>query len=152
MPTAYRDKEGLLRGTMDYDGGGRVQIVEHIVPVLLPCTSCNTITFHVLGSEHAGLGINIPFMGTVASTHKRYGLLCNNCTVMSGIYGYDLLRQLESRVLPPAVCAPLDRFLSVRSDAPLGYSQGFVGFMCRVNPDWANEATWLSAYQRSDGR
>lgn len=151
MARAYRDKEGMLRGSLDYDGGGTIRIVEHIIPVLLPCTTCNSLTFHLLGSEHAGLGFQIPFVGTVASTHKRYGLICNNCTVTSGIYGYDLLRALESRVLPASVCTRLDKFLAIRPDAPPGYSRGFAAFMCEVNPEYANEATWLSAYGRFDG-
>jgi hypothetical protein len=152
MPRVYRDKDGLLRGTLDYDGGGRITIVDHIVPVLLPCVKCNAFLFHVLGSEHAGLGFQIPFVGTVASTHKRYGLLCNDCTTMSGVYGYDLLRVLESRILPASVCDPLDRILAIRPDAPPAYSRGFTAFMCSLNPEWGNDATWLAAYRRFDGR
>ena len=152
MPTAYRDQKGKLCGTLDYGGGSRVHMVEHVVPVMLPCVKCESLTFHLLGSEHAGLGIQIPFMGTVASTHKRYGLLCNNCTITSGIYSYDLLKHMESRVLPASVCDVLDRFLSAVPNAPLGYSKRFTAFICEVNPDFLNNATWLAAYRRHDGR
>lgn len=151
MPRAYRDDKGLLRGTLDY-AGGRVQIVEHIVPVLLPCVECGSLTYHVLSWEHAGLGFQIPFVGTLASTHKRYGFLCNKCTMMSGIYGYDLLRHLESRVLPASVCDRLDKFLSFIPDAPPGYSKAFGAFMQRIEPESVDDAVWLAAYTRYDGR
>lgn len=152
MTQAYRDHDGTIKGTLDYDGGGRVQLVDHVVPVILPCVKCNALSFHLLGSEHAGLGIQLPFVGTVASTHKRYGLLCNNCTVMSGVYGYDLLQKLESRVLPSYVCDVLDRFLSVVPNVPLGYSRAFPAFMCKVNPVYSEGLAWLTAYSRCDGR
>jgi hypothetical protein len=152
MPQAYRGEDGTLKGTLDYGGGGHVQIVEHIVPVLLPCVKCQALTFHLLGSEHAGLGVRLPFLGTVASTHKRYGLLCNKCTVLSGVYGYDLLQKLESRVLPAYVCEVLDRFLSAAPNAPLGYSREFPAFMCKVNPIYSEGVAWLAAYKRYDGR
>ena len=151
MPEAYRNDDGLIRGKLDYKGVS-VQIVDHIAPILFPCVDCNALTYHVLGSEHAGLGFQIPFVGTVASTHKRYGLLCNTCTVISGINGHDLLRVLESRMVPASVCDPLDRVLSALGDAPLAYSQGFTAYMCKMNPNWTDVATWLAAYRRADGR
>jgi hypothetical protein len=151
MPEAYRNDDGLIRGKLDYKGVS-VQIVDHIAPILFPCVDCNALTYHVLGSEHAGLGFQIPFVGTVASTHKRYGLLCNKCTVMSGIKGYDLLRVLESGVVPASVCDQLDRLLSALGEAPLAYSHGFAAYMCKLNSDWVAGAIWLAAYRRSDGR
>ena len=152
MASAYRDNDGQLRGSLSYEGGGTIRIVEHIIPVILPCTGCNALTFHLLGSEHAGLGLQIPFMGTIASTHKRYQLICNNCTVTSGVCGYNLLKELESRVLPASICTRLDRFLSICGKAPPGYSNGFLAFMCQLDPEYANEAAWISAYRRYDGR
>ena len=151
MAHAQRDSRGRIRGTLDY-GGSRVSVVEHVTPLLLPCVKCSSLTWHVLGSEHAGLGFSIPFVGTVASTHKRYGLLCNRCTTLSGITGYDLLQKLESRVLPSSVCAPLDRFLSVIPNAPLGYSRGFAAFMCRVDEGYVDSAADLAVYTRYDGQ
>jgi hypothetical protein len=151
MPRLYRNDEGMLRGTLDYDGGP-VTIVEHVLPLLFPCVQCNSLTFHVVGSEHAGLGIRFPFIGTVASTHKRYGLICNLCTTTSGVIAYNLLRYLEMRIVPNYVCEPLDRFLAVRPDAVPGYSRNFTAFMCAVDPEFAHEATWIAAYRREDGR
>lgn len=151
MPKAYRNRDSLIRGKLDYEGV-IVQIVDHIVPIIFPCVGCNALTFHVLWSEHAGLGFQIPFVGTVASTHKRYGLLCNTCTVMSRISEYDLLRVLENRMVPASVCDPLDRLLSTFANAPLAYSSGFAAHMGKVNSDWLDAAVWLAAYRRSDGR
>ena len=104
------------------------------------------------GSLFVGSRVQIPFVGTVASTHKRYDLLCNKCTTQSGISGGDLLKQLESRVLPPSVCAPLDRFLAAVPNAPPAYSKSFAAFMCRVEPDLRDELAYLAVYARYDGQ
>jgi hypothetical protein len=151
MAKARRDDRGLISGTLDY-GSSKVTVVEHVVPILFPCTDCRLLTWHVLGSEHAGLGFHIPFVGTVASTHKRYGLLCNICTTISGVSGCDLLKHFESKVLPQSVCAPIDRFLAINPHAPPAYSKGFAAFMCKIDPSYREDAVALAAYTRYDRR
>jgi hypothetical protein len=153
MPRAYRDKDHLLHGELHYGGEAYVNIVDGVLPVLYPCVSCRDITFHVLGSEHAGLCIRIPIVGKrVASTHKKYGLLCNDCTTLSGLATYDLRRCLEARVIPKYVCDGLDRCLAVDPKAPPGYSSRFAQYMASLNPEWSQVATIISAYRRYDGR
>lgn len=151
MPKAYRDKDNLLHGELHYGGEAYVTIVDDVLPVLYPCVRCRDITFHVLASEHAGLCIRIPIVGKrVASTHKKYGLLCNDCTTLTGIAAYDLRKWLESRVIPKYVCDGLDRFLATDPRAPLGYSRTFAAYMISLNSAWNEVATILTAYRRYD--
>lgn len=153
MAQAYRDSDGLIRGSLEYGGGGVTKIVDGILPVLYPCTACRAITYHVLGSEPAGLCFQVPLVGIpLGSTHTRYGLLCNDCTTTSGISALNLRSILESRVAPAQVCDGLDRLLSMNSRAPLAYSSGFAKYMCAISPGLADTASWIAAYRRFDGR
>lgn len=153
MARPHRNADGLLRGTLDYGQGNRLSIVEHVLPVVLPCMNCKSLTYHVLGSEHAGLGFSIPFVGTLASTHKRYGFVCNDCTVISGVNGGSrMLQSLEARVLPAEVCDRIDRFLAAIPGAPLAYSPGFAKFVISVEEKKPEDLAWLTGYRRFDSR
>ena len=81
---AGRDVHEVLTGDLDYGGGFPVTILSGIPPVLYVCSDCSAVSFHVVGEQHAGLGIKIPFARKpIASTGKQYFLICNNCTLIA---------------------------------------------------------------------
>ena len=149
MASLKRNGNGVIQGTLDYGRGLVFRTVDTIIPFLFPCTNCKELEFHVLGSQHSGLGFRVPFVGTVASTHKLYTPICNKCTCTSSISNSKLMSQLDSRILPPIICEPLDRLLAVKN-APQAYSKNFAAYLCREDPSYAPDLAWLTAYTRYD--
>jgi len=108
--------------------------------------------FHVVGEQHAGIGIKIPFMRTpLVSTGKSYGAICNVCTTINTSLPKDVVEKLERRVIAPQICA---MYATVCSP-PEPYTEGHLDGFLKRNADEGEKTlklvrSWLEAYQRED--
>ena len=145
-----RNEQGLLRGDLQYDVGFPATVKPEITPVLYPCPSCGSLTFHVVAEQPTGLAIKLPFSRKpLVSTGKEFGLVCNNCTATTGISGRRFVEKLERRIVPREICAVVDRFLEVTPGAPKAYADGFASFIGQIFEGNAGlVASFISVYSR----
>ena len=146
-----RDENGVLVGSFEQGRGSfPIDIVRRIIPFLYPCQECQALTLHVVGEQHAGIGIKIPFMRKpLASTGKAYQAICSTCTNINTILPSDVFHKLEQRIISPQICA----MYAAVCDPPQPYTEGFVDQFIGRHPE-AGERTLaflrkcLEAYRR----
>jgi len=146
-----RDPNGVLIGALEPgEGAYPIDIVTRIVPFLYPCAECKAIMFHVVGEQHAGIGIKILFMRRpLASMGKGYHAICNTCTTINTHLPKDVVEKLERHVIPAQICA---MYVTV-CNPPEPYTEGFLDEFLGRHTD-AGEKTlkllrsWLETYQR----
>jgi len=150
MAALTRDANGVLRGDLQYDEGFPATVLTHISPVLYPCPNCGGATLHVVVEQPTGLAIKTPFVAKpLAATGKEYGLVCNECTMTTGIKGRELLSYLEQRVVPKEICRTLDRFFESEPGACPAYADGFSAIVLPLfGDDNGFMATCLAVYRR----
>jgi hypothetical protein len=129
-----RDENGVLIGSFKQARGSYpIDIVRHIVPFLFPCQQCRSLVFHVVGEQHAGIGIKLPFASKpLVSVGKGFHAICNTCTMINTQIPRQVVEKLERGVIPleisnmyATVCNPpepytdgfLDVFLALFSDS-----------------------------------
>lgn len=148
-----RDPNGVLIGSFEPGGGAfPIDIVTRIVPFLYPCAECRATLFHVVGEQHAGIGIKIPFMRRpLVSMGKGYEAICNTCTNINTILPKDVVEKLENRVISAQICA----MYATVCNPPEPYTDGFLeGFLARHADSGEKTLMFvrscLEAYRRED--
>ena len=119
-----RDENGILVGSFEQDSGEfPIDVVRKFVPFLYPCERCQELQFHVVGEQHAGIGLKIPFMRKpLVSTHKQCLAICNKCTNISTELPRDVISKLESGLIP----AQFFRMYALVCGDLLPYKDGFI--------------------------
>lgn len=132
-----RDKNGVLIGSFDQGWGkSPIDVLTHIVPFLYPCSKCKAMMFHVIGEQHAGIGIKVPFIRKpVASTGKGYHAICNTCTTINTQPPKGVVRKLEKGIIAREICSTY----GLVCESPEPYTEGFTEDFIAFNPD-ADEA------------
>ena len=148
-----RDSNGALIGSFEPGGGAfPIDIVTRIVPFLYPCSECMGVMFHVVGEQHAGIGIKIPFMRRpLVSTGKGYQAICNTCANINTVLPTNVVEKLEGRVIPAQICAMYPTVCS----PPEPYTQGFNEEFLARHADVSEKTLkfirkCLEAYRRED--
>jgi hypothetical protein len=146
-----RDEHGFLVGRFDQGWGSfPIEVIRRIVPFLYPCQECRGIQFHVVGEQHAGIAIKIPFMKKpLASTGKGHQAICNTCTTINTVLPIDVVRKLEAGIIAPQLCGMYATFC----DAPEPYTEGFAAQFVERRPEVAKNILLfvkkcLEAYRR----
>jgi hypothetical protein len=121
-----RDRNGILTGEFPQERGQfPITILSDIRPFVFPCENCKGLTIHVVGEQHAGIGIKIPFFSKpLVSTGKGYHALCNTCTWINSKLTQDMVYKLKGGILPIEI-TNLYHDLKML-DAPAPYSEEFI--------------------------
>jgi len=109
--------------------------------------------FHVVGEQHAGIGVKVPFMRKpLASTGKGHQAICNTCTNINTLIPDDVFRKLEQGIIAPQISA----MYAAVSDPPEPYTDGFAGDFIARHAEAGDKTIafvrkCLAAYRRESG-
>jgi hypothetical protein len=133
---AIRDEMGILKGDLDYGARCPVTVLSLIAPVLYPCVKCRSMTFHLVGEQHAGIWIKVPFARKpIASSGKGYQLICNTCTTIATQLPRSAVAKLEAKVIPHEICDAYRRLEICPEPYTDGYVRPFMSSLENANED-----------------